>query len=205
MISYVRRRCGDVQCRANRRSNRRSLKQTRGSGFGTLLVVKVEKGCRIRVKVDLSVVGGEQLEKSVVEYIHGGGTMLPGLEAVLAHRAVEDAAAVLAGLEPGGKRNGVIKSKDAFGNPAMHPTKNMKRSEFPTDIKLKAGERFTAKGINGGLDVVLQLEKISGDDVVVKLVHPLADKDLKYDIEVVSVSDPRPPPMPAAALKLDDA
>ena len=193
MISYVRRRCGDVQCRANRRSNRRSLKQTRGSGFGTLLVVKVEKGCRIRVKVDLSVVGGEQLEKSVVEYIHGGGTMLPGLEAVLA------------GLEPGGKRNGVIKSKDAFGNPAMHPTKNMKRSEFPTDIKLKAGERFTAKGINGGLDVVLQLEKISGDDVVLKLVHPLADKDLKYDIEVVSVSDPRPQTMPAAALKLDDA
>ena len=155
--------------------------------------MKVEKGCRIRVKVDLSVVGGEQLEKSVVEYIHGGGTMLPGLEAVLV------------GLEPGAKRNGVIKSKDAFGNPEMHPTKNMKRSEFPADIKLKAGERFTAKGINGGLDVVLQLEKISGDDVVVKLVHPLADKDLKYDIEVVSVSDPRPPPMPAAALKLDDA
>ncbi len=35
------------------------------------------------VGVDLSVVGGQQLEKSTVEYIQGAGTMLPGLESVL--------------------------------------------------------------------------------------------------------------------------
>jgi len=45
------------------------------------------------MKVDLSVSGtGQQLEKSTVEYIHGGGMMLPGLEAVLE------------GLEKGGTR-----------------------------------------------------------------------------------------------------
>jgi FKBP-type peptidyl-prolyl cis-trans isomerase 2 len=156
--------------------------------------VKIEKGRRVTVKVDLSIVGGDPLEKNTVEYVQGGGTMLPGLEAVLE------------GLEKGAKKEGVIKAKDAFGNAKMHPTKTMKRNEFPKDLKLKEGERFTAKGVNGGMDVVLQLEKIKGDDIEVKLVHPLADKDIKFSAEVIQVRDPRaaPPPLPAAALELEE-
>lgn len=140
------------------------------------------------LKVELSVVGGPTLEKSTVEYIHGGGTMLPGLEAVLA------------GLEKGARREGVIKAKDAFGNPAMHPLKRMKRSEFPKDVKLEVGEKLIAKGAND-MNVVLRIEKVSGDDVDVRLVHPLAEKDIQYTAEVVQVSDPRPPPVPAQALE----
>ncbi|MCX5748593.1 MAG: FKBP-type peptidyl-prolyl cis-trans isomerase [Proteobacteria bacterium] len=154
--------------------------------------MKIEKGRRVTVKVDLSVVGGASLEKNTVEYIQGSGTMLAGLEAVLA------------GLEKGAKKDGVLKAADAFGNKALHPMKTMKRSEFPKDVKLKEGERFTAKGVAGGMDVVLHIEKIKGDDIEVRLVHPLADKDLKYAVEVVQVSDPRPPPPPAAAMKIDD-
>ncbi len=153
--------------------------------------MKIEKGRRVTVKVDLAVVGGASLEKSTVEYIHGGGTMLIGLESVLA------------GLEKGAKREGVIKAKDAFGNPSMHPLKKMKRTEFPKDVKLVAGEQFAAKGVNN-MNVVLRIEKISGDEVDVRLVHPLAEKDIKYSVEVVAVSDPRPPPMPVQALELEE-
>ena len=153
--------------------------------------MKIETGRRVTVKVDLSVVGGATLEKSTVEYIHGGGTMLPGLEAVLA------------GLEKGAKRDGVIKARDAFGNPAMHPLKKMKRTEFPKDLKLEVGAQLVAKGVND-MNVVLRVEKISGDEVDVRLVHPLAEKDIKYSVEVVQVSDPRPPPMPAQALELEE-
>ncbi|MEJ7598687.1 MAG: FKBP-type peptidyl-prolyl cis-trans isomerase [Kofleriaceae bacterium] len=155
--------------------------------------MKIENGNRVTVKVDLSVVGGASLEKSTVEYIQGSGTMIPGLETVLA------------GLEKGAKRDGVIKAKDAFGAASMQPPlKKMKRSEFPADAKLTAGEQFTAKGMNGGMDVVLKIETIKGDDIDVRLGHPLADKDIKYSVEVVQVSDPRPPPMPVAALELEE-
>lgn len=143
------------------------------------------------VKVDLAVVGGASLEKSTVEYIHGAGTMLPGLEAVLI------------GLEKGAKREGVIKAKDAFGNPSMHPLKKMKRTEFPKDVKIQAGEQLVAKGVNN-MNVVLRIEKISGDDIDVRLVHPLAEKDIKYAVEVMQVTDPRPPPMPGQALELEE-
>ena len=153
--------------------------------------MKIEKGRRVTLKVDLSVAGGQQLEKSQVEFIQGSGAMLSGLEKVLE------------GLEKGAKREGVIKAKDAFGNPAMHPLKKMKRNEFPKELELKPGEQLVAHGVND-LNVILKIEKVTGDDVDVRLVHPLADKDIKYAVEVVQVTDPRPPPMPVAALELEE-
>jgi len=167
-----------------------SRNDTRSVNFHT---VKIEKGRRVQLKVELSVEGGQQLEKSTVEYVQGAGTMLPGLEAVLE------------GLEPGAKREGVLKAKDAFGNPAMHPLKKMKRSDFPKDAKLAAGEKLVAASADKAhMNVILQIAKISGDDIDVRLVHPLAEKDIKYAVEVVQVTDPRPPPMPAKAMKLEE-
>ena len=154
--------------------------------------MNIEHGRRVRLKVHLAVVGGDTLEQSVVEYIHGGGTMLPGLERVLQ------------GLAAGARKEGVLKAKEAFGNPSMHPAKKMKRADFPKDAKLTLGERFMAKGPDGTTDVVLAIEKLAGDDVEVRLVHPLAEKDIRYDLEVLSVTDPKPPPLPAQALKLDE-
>jgi FKBP-type peptidyl-prolyl cis-trans isomerase 2 len=152
--------------------------------------VKIENGRRVTVRVELSVDGGGSLEKKTVEYIQGSGTMLPGLEKLLT------------GLEKGAKRDGVLKAKEAFGAIEL-PTKKIKRTEFPKDAKLTAGERFAAKDEQKN-DVVLQIEKVGEDELEVRFLHPLADKDIKYSVEVVQVSDPRPPPVPAAALDLEE-
>jgi FKBP-type peptidyl-prolyl cis-trans isomerase 2 len=154
--------------------------------------VKIEKGRRVRIRVHLSIVGGDTIEKCVVEYVHGGGTMLPGLEALMI------------GKEQGAKLDGVLAAKDAFGNPSMHPVKKMKRAEFPKEAKLVKGEKFAAKGVNGQ-DVVLAVESVGDDEIDIRLVHPLAESDIKYDVEVLEVREPvRPPPIPAAALKLEE-
>ena len=70
-------------------------------------------------------------------------------------------------------------------------------------LDLKVGEKLVAKGIND-LNVIMKIEKVGSDEVEVRLVHPLAEKDIKYSVEVVNVTDPRPPPMPAAALELEE-
>ncbi len=154
--------------------------------------MKITTGVRVRMKVHLAVAGGDTLEKNVVEYIHGGGSMLAGLEKVLD------------GLEKGAKREGTLKAKEAFGNPAMHPIKKIKRSEFPKDAKLDVGEKLVAKGADG-MNVVMHVVKVSADEVETRLVHPLAEKDIRYEIEILSVTDPKPPPLPAKAMKLEDA
>jgi FKBP-type peptidyl-prolyl cis-trans isomerase SlyD len=154
--------------------------------------VKIEKGRRVTLKVDLAVAGGQQLEKSTVEFVVGSGKFLPALEDILQ------------GLEKGAKKEGILKAKDAFGNPALHPIKKMKRGDFPKDAKLEPGEKMVAAGADkAAMNVILKIEKVSGDDVEVRLVHPLAEKDLKYSLEVVNVTDPRPPAIPADALELE--
>ena len=140
--------------------------------------------------------GGQTLEKKTLEFVQGSGPMLPALERILE------------GLQAGDKREGVLKAKDAFGSPevqAQIPLKKMKRNEFPKDAKLNVGDRMVAAGADAAhMNVILEIAKVSGDDVDVKLIHPLADKDLKYAIEVVAVRDTRPPPVPAAALDLEE-
>jgi FKBP-type peptidyl-prolyl cis-trans isomerase 2 len=122
--------------------------------------------------------------------------MLPALERILD------------GLQAGDKREGILKAKDAFGSAevqAQIPLKKMKRSDFPKDAKLTVGERMVAAGADAAhMNVILEIAKVSGDDVDVKLLHPLAEKDLKYAIEVVAVRDPRPPPLPGQALELEE-
>ena len=152
--------------------------------------MKIEKGRRVTLKVDLSVAGGQQLEKNTVEYVQGSGTMLPGLEKVLE------------GLEKGAKRDGVLKPKEAFA--AMSPVKTMKRTEFPKDAKLTKGDKLVAASADKAhMNVIIEILDIKGDNVDVRLLHPLAEKDIKYSVEVIQVSDPRPPPVPAEALDLE--
>lgn len=156
--------------------------------------MKIEKGQRVRVQVKLKVVGGEELEKSVVEYYHGSGTMLLGLE-----KALE-------GLQKGAKKKGVIKAKEAFGDPARQLKKSMGRKEFPANAELKAGAQFAAKGADNKQDVVLRIDKVEKDTVDVTLLHPLADKDIEFEAEVLAVSSPStPPPLPPDALGASDA
>lgn len=158
--------------------------------------MKIEKGRRVTLKVDISVAGGQQLEKKTLEFIQGSGPMLPALERILE------------GLQAGDKREGVLKAKDAFGSAEIQakiPLKKMKRTDFPKDAKLSVGERMIAAGADSAqMNVILEIAKVSGDDVDVKLIHPLAEKDLQYSVEVVQVRDPRPPPVPAQALKLEE-
>lgn len=141
----------------------------------------------------LKVKDGDVLEKNVVEYFHGAGTMLPALEKMLE------------GQEKGAKKSGVLPAANAFGDPARQAVKKIPRKEFPKDANLEKGAQFMAKGADGKTDVVLRIDKVTTESVDCAMLHPLADKDIEYDLEVLAVTDPTPPPLPANAIADDDA
>lgn len=153
--------------------------------------MKISKGKRVRLKTKLSVVGGEVLEEKVVEYFAGAGTMLPGLEKVLD------------GLQAGDKRDGVIVAAEAFGSPQHRPKKSIPRKEFPADAELAKGTEFVATA-EGGQNVILQVQLADDEKVEVVMLHPLHKKDLAYEVEVLKVTDPSPPPLPADAVAGED-
>lgn len=154
--------------------------------------MKIEKGKRVSIRVMLKVKDGDVIEKNVVQYFQGAGTMLPGLEA-----AVE-------GLEKGAVKKGTLPASKAFGDPSKQIAKTLSKKEFPADAELEAGSQFMAKGADGKTDVVLLIKKVDGDTVECELRHPLADKDIDFEVEVMSVTDPTPPPLPASAVASDD-
>ncbi len=151
---------------------------------------KVVKGMKVRVNVELTQMDGTAIEQSSVEYVHGGGTMLKGLEAALE------------GMEANQTKEGTIKAKDAFGLEEDLPTMKLPRAQFPKDEKMDVGRLFEAKDPQGK-PIAFKVVKVEGTDVVVRLLHPLAGKDIKFKVKVLAVVDPgKIPPPPAEAMEL---
>ncbi len=157
-----------------------------GSMAIRLCAVKIEKNRRVRIKVKLQVEDGDVLEESAVEYFHGAGNMLEGLEEELE------------GLEAGAKKNGLIPAKKAFGGDAHRHDKSIPRNEFPKDAELKVGSSFLAG--SEGQEVRIEIVEVGDDEVKAVLCHPLADKNIAFDVEVLAVTDPAPPPLPSDLL-----
>ncbi len=160
------------------------------------MTAKIAKGMAVRLHVTLTTPDGAVLESSdksgPVDYIHGQGAMLVGLEKVLE------------GLVAGDAREGTIPAKDAFGTEESLPTKAMPRAEFPKDAQLDPGMQFQAKGPHGE-PVTFKVVKVNDQEVTVRFLHPLAGKDITFKVKVIGVKDPavaRPPAPPAEALEL---
>ncbi|MFH1131061.1 MAG: FKBP-type peptidyl-prolyl cis-trans isomerase, partial [Pseudomonadota bacterium] len=69
--------------------------------------MKIGKGRRVRMDYELRIEGGEVLESSAqkgpLEYVHGTGKMLSGLESRIE------------GLSAGDEKEGVIPANEAYG------------------------------------------------------------------------------------------
>ncbi len=145
--------------------------------------MKVSAGCSVRIDVELKVKGGEVIESSSksgpIEYRHGSGQMLSGLEKRLE------------GLEAGAEKNGVLPPEEAFGTEDSQPTMKLPRAEFPKDAKITPGDRFEAKGPTG-TPMTLRVTEVDEKVVTAKVVHPLAGKEIEFKVKIVSVKPPLP-------------
>lgn len=156
--------------------------------------MKVSAGHLVRIDCELRVSGGEIIESSKksgpIEYKHGAGQMLPGLEARLE------------GLVAGDEKSGTIPAAEAFGTEDNQPKRSIPRGEFPKDATLTVGARFEAKGPQG-TPITLQILSVDDKTVESRMVHPLAGKDLEFSVKVQSVRKGPPPVPKTEELELD--
>jgi FKBP-type peptidyl-prolyl cis-trans isomerase SlyD len=155
--------------------------------------MKIARGLSVELAYELKIKGGDVIESSdrsgPLRYVHGDGKMLPGLEKRLE------------GLSPGDEAKGLIPANEAFGNEAALPILEMPRSAFPGGADVKPGAVFQAKDPASGAPVQFKIVAADGKTARVRLVHPLADRDIEYRVTVLAVRDPRtqgsaPPPIP---------
>jgi FKBP-type peptidyl-prolyl cis-trans isomerase 2 len=161
--------------------------------------MKIAAGLSVRIEYELKVKGGAVIESSArsgpLQYVHGDGKMLAGLEKRLA------------GLAAGDERKGEIPAREAFGTEETLPLKEMPRKDFPAGAAPKPGVVFEAKSGRGDT-VSFKVVSATDDKVTVRLLHPLVGRDIEYKVKVLAVADGRKPvlpplPSPGAAVELD--
>ncbi|OBT07294.1 peptidylprolyl isomerase [Vibrio sp. UCD-FRSSP16_10] len=94
--------------------------------------------------------------------------------------------ACLLGLKSGDKNSVVLKAIDAFGLPNPDSIHYMDRAKFVGEANVEVG---TIMAFNGpdGMEIPGIITEIAGDSVTVDFNHPLAGRDVTFDVEIIAI------------------
>lgn len=108
-------------------------------------------------------------------FMEGSGHIIPGLERQIL------------GLRVGERRTIEVSAADAYGDVNPDLVAEVARSQFPPQATLEIGEQFT---VDSGDDApVFTIVDIDAETVTVDANHPMAGKDLSFDVEIVAVRE----------------
>jgi len=106
-----------------------------------------------------------------LEFTLGGGQVISGFE-----QAVE-------GMEPGQSKTATIPAGDAYGDHRKELLLVMDRSRLPEDLDPAVGEQLELRQQDGRA-VLVTVAEVTESSVTLDANHPLAGKDLVFDIEL---------------------
>ena len=114
------------------------------------------------------------LEGEPLEFTLGAGEVIPGFEK-----------AVL-GMKVGEKKTVTIPVNEAYGPPRDELIVEVPRDELSSSITPQVGMRLQQVGTDGSV-IIAVITKVSDATVTLDANHPLAGKDLTFEIELVSI------------------
>lgn len=109
-----------------------------------------------------------------LEFKIGEGNMIPGFEQAVV------------GMGIGDKKTAEIPSDQAYGEKREDMIIAVPRENVPGDIQPEVGQQLAIQQ-QEGQQVPVTVTEVSEEKVVLDANHPLAGKDLVFDIEVVGV------------------
>jgi FKBP-type peptidyl-prolyl cis-trans isomerase 2 len=112
-------------------------------------------------------------EREPLEFTIGQQQVIPGFE-----KAVE-------GMSPGETKTATIPPEEGYGSFRDDLVQKVGREQFPPEAQVEEGQRFRASA--DGQDVLLTVVEVDDESVTVDANHPLAGKDLIFDIELVEI------------------
>jgi peptidylprolyl isomerase/FKBP-type peptidyl-prolyl cis-trans isomerase SlpA len=127
-----------------------------------------------RLEEDDSVFDSSRERDEPLKFTIGEEQVIPGFE-----EAVE-------GMEPGDEKTVEIPSDEAYGPYRDDMVLEVDRDQLPDDLDPEVGQRLQLRQQNGEV-VNVTLTEISDAEVTLDANHPLAGKDLSFDIELVDI------------------
>lgn len=139
---------------------------------------QVKKDDTVRVHYTGKLADGQvfdsSLEREPIEFTMGQGQLIPGFEKGLLDMEVNE------------KKTVNVPSEEAYGAPRQELVQEVEKSQLPEEIKPEVGMGLVSKSPDGQ-EMNLVVAEVKDDTIVVDGNHPLAGKDLTFDLEVVEI------------------
>lgn len=128
----------------------------------------------------LTDVDGDIIDESTPDdplaYIHGTGTLIPGMEEALAGRSVGEQFKV------------VIPPERGYGVRTTEGPKPVPRSAFPEGFEIVPGMQLDSED-EDGTETAIWIVDVEDDIVYIDTDHPLAGVTLQFDVSILTVRD----------------
>ena len=139
---------------------------------------QAKQGDTVKVHYTGKLQDGNVFDSSVnrepLQFTLGAGNMIPGFE-----QAVQ-------GMNVGDKKTAEIPSEQAYGEKREDMIISVPRENVPGDIQPEVGQQLAIQQ-QEGQQVPVTVTEVTEEKVVLDANHPLAGKDLVFEIELVEI------------------
>ncbi|WP_445666310.1 FKBP-type peptidyl-prolyl cis-trans isomerase [Fodinibius sp. AD559] len=116
-------------------------------------------------------------DREPLEFKLGEGKLIPGFEKAVV------------GMEEGDETTVEIESGDAYGQRREDLELEVAKSDLPDNIDPEVGMQLQMQQQEDGQAIPVQITAVEDEFVKLDANHPLAGKDLTFDIELVEIVD----------------
>lgn len=137
----------------------------------------ITDGKTVRIHYTGTLNDGTQFDSSAgrdpLEFETGSGMVIPGFDS-----AVRD-------MRVGSKKTVTIPTAEAYGEAREEMIGDLPKDRFPPEMQLVVGMPLQMMGPQGPLGVIIK--EIKEDAVTIDANHPLAGKDLTFELELIEI------------------
>ena len=141
-------------------------------------MAKAKNGDTVKIHYTVWLENGTVFDTSInhdpLQFTIGEGRIIPGFEQAVV------------GMNPGESKTTKVLANKAYGPHRKEKVATIPRNQFPAHLKPKVGQQLQIPHADGRTAVVTVTD-VSESSVTLDANHPLAGKDLIFDIQLMEI------------------
>jgi len=141
-------------------------------------MAQAKKGDKVQVHYTGTLEDGSEFDTSKnrepLEFTIGKGEVIPGFETIVS------------GMNTGETKKETISSEDAYGPRHDERVMELDKDRLPDDLEISIGQLLEMRHPDGH-KIPAMVTGLSDEKVTIDANHPLAGKDLTFEIELLSI------------------
>jgi len=142
-------------------------------------MTQVKEGDTVQVhytgKLEDGTVFDSSEERAPLEFTVGEGKIIPGFEQMIV------------GMNPGESKTKTVTADKAYGSYHSELILEVDKSQIPDDVEPKVGQQLQMQNKEDGRIIVATVTDVSDTKITIDGNHPLAGKDLTFDVQLVEI------------------